>query len=160
MRTPGWHRWPGLTLAALLGVPVVLAAAGGLLSLHRCLPADGAWATVAVRLALLRPDGVCPPGTLAVGAGPDQALAVVVAVTVPTLVLHLLMATGVAGLAGTARAALAVLARRLVPRPPAEPVTDLPTPAPTLAPPRAVLPRTRPLLRQPHRRGPPVAATG
>jgi len=96
--------------AALLGAAVavgalVLALAGGLahhgaLLVHQCIPADPAVGRLGVGLALLRTDGDCPTGTLALGGDGRHVMGVVVLVALPVLLTHLLaLATGLGLLA-------------------------------------------------------------
>ena len=96
--------------AALLGAlaaagGLLLALAGGLahhgtLLVHQCVPADPAVGRLGVGLALLRADGDCPTGALALGGDGRHVMGVVVLVALPVLLTHLLaLATGLGLLA-------------------------------------------------------------
>jgi hypothetical protein len=151
-----------MALFAVLTAPVVVAVATGTAVIRTCVPASGTWSEVALRLALLRPDAACPEGTLAPGAEPGQAMTVVVAVALPALLAHLALATGAAGLVGSARRVMAAEVRRFVALvvPASVPLPRHDGAAPLLpsSPPRPV--RTA-LTRRPRRRGPPaLLATG
>lgn len=157
----GWRR-TGPALSAVVVAPVVVAVVTGVADVRACLPASGTWSEVALRLALLRADGACPEGTLAPGAEPGQALTVVVAVALPTLLAHLALATGAAGLVGSARRVMAAEVRRFVAvvAPGAAPVLCDDGAAPFLPAPHPRPVRTV-VARRPQRRGPPAfRATG
>jgi len=150
-------RWrTGLALFAILVAPVAVAVMTGAAVVSACVPASGTWSQVALRLALLRPDAACPDGTLAPGAEPGQALTVVVAVALPSLLAHLALVSGVAGLVGSARRVTAARIRRFV-------AVVAPAAAPVLRDDRSVplLPAPLPppvrtvVARRPLRRGPP-----
>ena len=149
-----------LVLAAVVAVAgsvVPLLVRHGSLLVHQCV-SDGTAGRLGVSLALLRQDAMCPSGTLAVGPGSSQALAVVVMVAVPVLVAHLVaMALGL-GLARHARALVGAVLRLVV-----GPLRSRPTAAAVLVRPvrlRAVVRAVRapgPVdVRVPLRRGPPL----
>lgn len=148
MHARSW-RWATLVVALL--APLGAALATGLASLHRCVPVDGSWGALGLRLALLHPDAACPAGTMAVNG--EQVLGVAVVVTAPGLALHAATALGVAGITGLVRAMLAAAARRMLPHLPARPrvVVDLPRalPAPPAWAPRSAWLRRAQLLRGP-----------
>lgn len=141
-------------LAATIGVPVL--AVAGLTTLHACVPASGGAARVGLTLALIRPDDGCPPGTFGITAV-GQALSVVVAVTAPVLVGHLLVLAGVLGLFRAVRAVGSAAAARLRPVVP-EPARLLPSPrACSVEAPSTIGEGSRLVVVRPYRRGPPVA---
>ncbi|MCK6212467.1 hypothetical protein KZX45_18140 [Georgenia sp. EYE_87] len=152
-----WRR-TGLALSAVLVAPLVVAVMTGAAVVSACVPASGAWSEVALRLALLRPDAACPEGTLAPGAEPGQALTVVVAVALPSLLAHLALISGAAGLVGSARRVTAARIRRFVAvvAPGAPPVLRDDRAAPLLPAPHPRPVRTV-VARRPWRRGPPAA---
>lgn len=144
-------------MLAVLVAPVAAALATGAAVIQACVPASGAWSQVAVRLALLHPDALCPEGTLAVGVAPEQALTVVVAVALPAVLGHLALLSGAAGLVGSARRVMAAGVRRFVQilTPAAAPVVLDDGVAPLVPAPPARPVRTV-LARRPLRRGPPA----
>ncbi|GAA4287050.1 hypothetical protein [Georgenia daeguensis] len=150
-----WWR-TGLALSAILVAPVVVAVLTGTAVFSACVPASGTWSEVALRLALLRPDAACPEGTLAPGGEPGQALTVVVAVALPALLAHLALASGAAGLVGSARRVMAAEVRRFVAVvvPGVAPVPGDDRAAPFLPAPLPLPVRTV-VARRPLRRGPP-----
>lgn len=165
-RMPGAVSRPtALTRARTLGplVGLALAVAGGLWALgqhgallvHRCVP-EGLG--VGVRLALLRPDADCPSG-LAVGAETPQVVAVVVMVTLPVLLAHLLGAGLGLGLLGHVRAVVRGAATVLLGRrPEARALATVPVhPLVPAVPVRVAVARL--LAGDLRRRGPPVLLT-
>lgn len=155
MQARSW-RWAATAVVALVA-PLGAALATGLASVHRCVPVDGSWGALTVRLSLVRPDGACPVGTMAIDGG--HALSGAVVVTMPVLALHLISALGLAAVIGVARTLLARAADRVLPRLPARP-TAVPEHAPAAA---VRVPLTRPVawLRPALQlRGPPSGPLG
>lgn len=144
----------------MLVAPVVVGVATGTAVIQACVPASGAWSQVALRLALLRADGACPDGTLAPGAQPGQALTVVAAVALPTVLAHLALATGAAGLVGTARRVMVARVRRFVTFTAPAPSSPPDDGAVTFLPTSPAWPVRTVVARRPWRRGPPALPAG
>lgn len=100
--------------AVLLCVLSVVLAAHGRVLLHQCVVADGPFASLGVRMAVLRSAAECPDGTLGLGVASTGAV-LLLSVAVPVVVVHLLLAACGLGL-GVAlrRGAVAVAALLLV----------------------------------------------
>ena len=148
----------GAALGGVLAAFAVLVR-GGAVMVHQCVAADGAAGWLGLRLALLRVDGDCPTGALAIGGDGRQVMGVVAMVALPVLLAHLGgLGVGVALLAllarvlrGAADALRHVGPRVLAPAP----VPATPRSAPAVASFHAVVSAlTTTSLR---RRGPPVA---
>lgn len=137
MQARSW-RWATTAVVALLA-PLGAALATGLASVHRCVPVDGSWGALTVRLSLVRPDAACPSGAMAVDGG--HVLSGAVVLTTPVLALHLVGALGLATVVGVARTLLSRAAERVLPRLPARP-TAVPGHVPA---PAGWLPLTRPV---------------
>jgi hypothetical protein len=147
-------------VAALAVVPLVGAAAGGVLRVVGCVPAPGAAGWVGLHLALTHPSAACPSGTVAVGGTPEAALAVVVTLALPALLAHagaVLAAWGaIAAVRSLARTVGAIACRRRPVPAPAAGVPDVPAPPAPVVVVRTV--RSRLLPRSVPRRGPPAVA--
>lgn len=94
----------GLGLGLALGGLASLVAAGAVL-VHRCVSGDGLSGWLGLRLAVLHADVDCPSG-VAVGADGRQVAVLVVMVTVPVLLAHLLGAGVGLGLVAQVRRVL------------------------------------------------------
>lgn len=80
----------GLILfARVLGALVTSLEQRGFALLHQCVPDGGAASWLGVHLAVVRTSPDCPTGSLALGGQPDGVAAVIAAVTLPVLLLHL-----------------------------------------------------------------------
>lgn len=90
----------------------------GISVVSRCVSAAGAPAWWATHLAMVRADGACPEGSLALGGAAGDVAVVVATIALPVLFAHvalLVLAGGlVAALRATLRSVRAVAARRLV----------------------------------------------
>ncbi len=149
-----------IIVARLLGAAISLLEHRGFALLHQCVPDAGAFGWMGVHLAVVRTSNECPAGTLALGGEPDGVAAVLAAVTLPVLLLHL--GGGFAGL-GLFSALRRVMTRcsqlgRLL-RFATLTTASLPV-APKLQPSQldshlAALPRRLALILAPVRRGPP-----
>lgn len=118
---------PGLVaLAAAVSLGLVGQLATTLV--RQCLAVDGVVEWLGVHLALLRTGGGCPEGSLAVGGGRAQVVAVLVVVLVSVALAHLVGASLGLGLAARAhrllRAAAAVVAHRRLRAPRPVPVLE------------------------------------
>lgn len=153
MYARGWRSATVVALIASLGA----ALATGLVSLRRCVPMDGSWATLGVRLALVHPDAACPAGTMAVDG--EQVLGIAVVITAPGLVPHVATALGVAGVTKLVRAVLAAAARRVLPHLLARPRLVVGVPRGLVARP-ALPPRSAWLCPAQPLRGPPAGPLG
>lgn len=143
-------RQPRLALAATAGALTIVGTT--LTVMHACVPAGGV-ARVGLGLALLQPDDGCPPGTFGLTAA-GQAL--VVALTAPVLLVHLVLLAGAVGLLAAVRAVAIAVATRLRAHVPAR--TALP-PLPAggrVTPCASRSPLGRLLEARPYRRGPPA----
>lgn len=101
-----------LTVLAALAVLAVAASRVPVL-VHRCVAGDGLAGVLGLRLALLRPDGACPSGTLALGGEGAHAAGIVVLVAAPVLALHLVLAGTGAGVLALAAGLVRALGRAL-----------------------------------------------
>jgi len=113
--------------AALAFASVVLVTQGRVL-LHQCVVADGPFAALGVRLALLRSASECPDGTLGLGSA-SQGAVLLLSVTAPLLATHLLLTVCGLSLGAVARRGVAVavaVASRLLPAVPALGAAGLP----------------------------------
>ncbi|QCB94584.1 hypothetical protein [Cellulomonas shaoxiangyii] len=126
-----------LTLAGVLvaATPLV-AAAQGRVMVHRCVAADGALASLGLRMDVLASADHCPQGAYALGAT-SQGAVLLLSVAVPVVVLHLVLAAAGLGLGALVRRARtgvvallgAAAVRRVVARAlPAVPRTPLTAP--------------------------------
>lgn len=158
-------RRPWWLLLATFGAPVALLAAAatalvreGAVLVHQCVTGDGAAGWLGLRLALLRMDGDCPSGTLAVGGDSRQVMGVVAIVALPVLLTHLAGLGVGLGLVALLRrllsGAVAVL-RAVAPRlPVARPMVVAPRRAPITVTCQAMVDRL--VTSSLHRRGPPA----
>lgn len=151
--------------ARVFGALVTALEQRGFALLHQCVP-DGAVSGLGLHLAVVRTSADCPAGTLALGGKPDDVAAVVAAITLPVLLLHI--GGGFAGFSVLAHlqrsmvrcarlarvlrfSALTAVGLPVVPdlRQPAIPDRDA-----------AVMPPRIALVLAPVRRGPPAVCTG
>ncbi|GIG38854.1 hypothetical protein Cph01nite_06160 [Cellulomonas phragmiteti] len=126
----------------VLAVLSVLLGAQGRVLLHQCVVADGPFAALGVRMAVLRSAAECPDGTLGLGAASTGAV-VLLSVALPVVAGHLLLTACGLGLGVAARRGVAavgaLLTSHLVP-----PVLVVGLPA---APARAAVPPSGPTVR-------------
>ncbi|WP_136518471.1 hypothetical protein [Cellulomonas telluris] len=162
-RGPGLRhaRARAVTLAgALLAVTPLLVAAQGRVLVHRCVPADGPAAALGLRLEVLASAAHCPQGAYALG-DTAQGAVLLLTVTVPVLVAHVLLAAAGLGLGVVLRRAGSVvraLAAAAVVRRPTAAVQPAVPQVRLTAPVLPVLVRhDRGLVLVRPRRGPPVA---
>lgn len=148
---------PGVGLGVALGGLASLVAAGTVL-VHRCVSGDGVTGWLGLRLAVLHSEVDCPSG-VAVGADGRQVAVLVVMVTVPALLAHLLGAGVGLGLMAQVRRVLSGVLGALsavLPRP-----ARTPRPLPASRTPhvgRPWRPTAEGLRLAPRRRGPPALA--
>lgn len=100
-------------LAVLLAAASVVLAAHGRVLLHQCVAADGPFASLGVRMAVLRSAAECPEGTLGLGAASTGAV-LLLSVAIPVVVVHLLLAACGLGLGVVLRRGAAAVAALLV----------------------------------------------
>jgi hypothetical protein len=159
------RRRPWWLLLATFAAPVTLLAVAaaslvreGAVLVHQCVAGDGAAGWLGLRLALLRVDGDCPTGSLAVGGDGRHVMGVVAIVALPVLLTHLAGLGVGLGLVALLRRLLTVAVAVLRAVAPRLPVTRAvvvgPRRAPITVTCQAMVDRL--VTSSLHRRGPPV----